>query len=506
LKISDVSLKKVLLSLLPLQIADKTKPNQMSFSFLILGALLLIFGNMEAATGDGRYIRVSSRNPHYFEYSDGQTFIPVGPNICWERFEKDEVKVLKLYEQRFKNLSENGGNYARIWLSASFFEIEHEQAGQYDEKIVSRIDQILEMANRYDIKVKFCLEHFRKLNGYPAKFLGSVSFDKPIYSQSSGGSLCSMDEYFNSEAGHDLFMNRVLFLASRYNNHTSVFGWELWNEMNSVPISDSPASLLNWTRNMLPEVKAAFPNQLVMQSLGSFDHHRKIELYRSYMSLSDNEVAQVHRYLDTGATWDICQAPMDILASQAVGELRRMVRDKPVVLSEVGAVEANHAGPSKLYPIDTTGILLHDMLFAPFFSGAAAPGQSWHWQLYIEKNNLWWHFKRFVHAIEDIDPVEENYQPFFEEHDSIRFYGLKGKTNTLVWCRNARNNWETELVEHQKPQAVSIQIPLQLLKCSSPVSIRIYDPWNDTWTNAFHRSEITIPSIERSVVLKIAHR
>jgi hypothetical protein len=257
---------------------------------------------------------------------------------------------------------------------------------------------------------------------------------------------------------------------------------------------------------MLPKVKAAFPHQLVMQSLGSFDLQRLIEFYRSYMVLPDNEVAQVHRYLDPGANWDVCQAPMDVLASQAVRELRKMVQDKPVVLSEVGAVEANHSGPSELYPLDTTGTLLHDMLFAPFFSGAAAPGQSWHWQLYIEKNDLWWHFQRFVHAIKDIDPVEENYQPFFEEHDSIRCYGLKGKTNTLVWCRNARNNWETELLQHQRPQSVSVQIPLQLLKCVSPTSVRIYDPWNDTWDNASFRSEIMIPSIERSVVLRIAHR
>ena len=91
-------------------------------------------------------------------------FIPVGPNICWERFETDETKVLQLYEQRFRNLSENGGNYTRIWLSAPFFEIEHKKAGEFDENRVNRIDKLLELATKYGIKIKFCLENFMKTN------------------------------------------------------------------------------------------------------------------------------------------------------------------------------------------------------------------------------------------------------------------------------------------------------------------------------------------------------
>ncbi len=35
---------------------------------------------------DQNFIRVSKVNPCYLEYSDGTPFIPVGPNICWERF------------------------------------------------------------------------------------------------------------------------------------------------------------------------------------------------------------------------------------------------------------------------------------------------------------------------------------------------------------------------------------------------------------------------------------
>ena len=452
---------------------------------------------------DKDFIKISSVNPCYFEYSSGIPYIPIGLNICWERFETDEAKVLQLYEQRFLKLSENGGNYARIWLSAPFFEVEHAKAYVYDEAVAQRIDYILNIADKYGIKVKFCFENFRKLTGSPAPFSGSVPFDKPIYAIENGGPAGSMDDYFNTREGRDLFIRKIHFFANRYAGHPAVFGWELWNEINAVSVTDKQ-SILNWTVDMLPVLKSAFPNHLVMQSLGSFDNKRYIEaMYRPYMTIPTNEVAQVHRYLDRGASWDICQASMDTLAGNAIDELRKMVTGKPVLLSEVGAVEAGHSGPSLLYPVDTLGILLHDLLFAPFFSGAAGPGQSWHWQLYVEKNDLWWHFNRFAKTIEGINPITEAYTPFFMRYNDVRLYGLKGKTNTLIWCRDIRCNWQTELVEQIIPDSRNIEWSLsQLNPPDHTKKIRLYDPWKDIWSE-MNVADILSFQITRSIVIRL---
>ena len=250
---------------------------------------------------DQNFIRVSQVNPRYLEYSDGTPFIPVGPNICWERFETDETKVLQLYEQRFRNLSENGGNYTRIWLSAPFFEVEHKKAGEFDENRVKRIDKLLELATKYGIKIKFCLENFRKLTGYSAPFSSSVAFDKPIYSCDNRGPLSDMDDFFKTQQGKNLYIDRVAFLATRYADNPAIMGWELWNEINSVSFSEGIAGELEWTREMLPVVKSYFPHHLVMQSLGSFDNEKYQEWYTDFSSLSDNEIAQVHRYFGSGS-------------------------------------------------------------------------------------------------------------------------------------------------------------------------------------------------------------
>jgi len=81
-----------------------------------------------------RYIRISPDNSSYFSFSDGTPYIPVGINMINPSGRNNENPDSAFMEigQWMKNLSENGGNYIRIWLSPSFWDIE-ETAGKYSE-------------------------------------------------------------------------------------------------------------------------------------------------------------------------------------------------------------------------------------------------------------------------------------------------------------------------------------------------------------------------------------
>lgn len=469
---------------------------------VLAGLLLLIFLITSCKTQNSKkeegYIRVSSKNPYYFTYDNGDPYIPVGMNMCFERFEKDEKKVFDLYEERFRKLSDNGGNFVRIWLSHPFFEIEHTKPFEYDERATQRIDYILRLAKKYGIKVKFCVEHFRKLTG-------GGFFEKAIYFKENGGPLSSMTEYLQSPIGKDLYMGKIRYLANRYRNNPSIFGWELWNEISAV--NSRFDITLQWTLEITPAVKSELPNHLIMSTLGSFDAKSKRKKYNDFMTFQENEVAEVHRYLDMGAKWDICQAPIDTLASTAVCELRKMVsvKPKPILLAETGAVEPRHTGPSRLYEIDTTGIILHDILFAPFFSGSAGTGQSWHWQVYIEKNNLWWHFQRFSEVITGYNPIEENPVPTEFNQGDFRVYTLNGKNTILIWVRDIHSNWETELVEKKgAPVYEGAMIDVGSLKIAKNTTVSVYDPWENVWTkNEINNSKVSLPDFSRSLVIKI---
>jgi hypothetical protein len=477
----------------------------LSLIFLFVFAVLLASeGQLLNSSVDstGQFVRVSVTNPRYLELENGALYIPVGINICWPRFVSSEDSIMQKMEHYMQNLGNNGGNFTRIWLSAPAFEIEHKQAGQYDDVIARRIDRLVAIAKRNGIRIKFCLENFRDLTNLPPMFAGSVPFDKPVYDKSKGGALSGIDEFFTTQTGKDYYLKRVEFLAKRYANNPTVFGWELWNEVNAVRVSDRQI-LYNWTRDMLPQVKKRFPHQLVMQSLGSFDSEPATELYRNYSQLADNQLAQVHRYLDPGAKLDVSKGPMDKLAHDAVSTLMGFNLNKPILLSEVGAVEAHHAGPSRLYEKDTAGMILHDYLFAAFFAGAAGPGQSWHWDYYIDKQNLWYQLARFNRAILGIDPRSENFKPFVQRQDKITVYGLRGNNTVLLWVRDHSITWQTELVQGVKPSVlsrISLNLPFEL---NSGV-IDFYDPWKDE-NHTLSRSGkvIQLPDFERSGVVRI---
>ena len=69
-----------------------------------------------AADSASAFIRVSPRDPRYFEYTDGRPYIPIGLNLIHPNTpDAGGMARMALWLQR---LGTNGGNYARIWLEA----------------------------------------------------------------------------------------------------------------------------------------------------------------------------------------------------------------------------------------------------------------------------------------------------------------------------------------------------------------------------------------------------
>jgi hypothetical protein len=262
---------------------------------------------------------------------------------------------------------------------------------------------------------------------------------------------------------------------------------------------------LDWTRVMLDALHQRFPKNLCVQSLGSFDDARSTEMYRTFCLMPNNDLAQVHRYLDLGAKLEVCHGPVDVLAADAVRELRAFDPCKPILLAESGAVEPSHTGPLKLYAKDKAGMILHDVLFAPFFAGAAGSGQCWHWDCYVAANDLWWHFARFAAVVKGLDPPAEAFQPAMLDHPQLRIYTLHGRRTTLLWCRDQENTWQGELADGTEPRRLSgLTIDLAKLALVAATHVRVFDPWENRWTEAEpDRGMVRLPPFHRSIVIRI---
>ncbi len=179
-----------------------------------------------------------------------------------------------------------------------------------------------------------------------------------------------------------------------------------------------------------------------------------------------------------------------------------------MILAEAGAVEPRHTGPFKLYAKDQAGMILHDVIFAPFFAGAAGAGQCWHWNEYVDKNGLWCHFRAFADAVRGIDPPAESFEPLMIGHPRLRVYVLKGKRTSLVWCRDMENTWQTELEQGRAPEELKdIVLPLADVVPLTGRSASVYDPWSHVWTDAhIENGMVRLPAFSRSLVVRIGTR
>ena len=186
-----------------------------------------------------RYIQVSTHNSSYFSFPDGSPYIPVGINMINPsgRYSGKPDSAFYEIEQWMKNLSENGGNYIRVWLSNSFWDME-EEAGKYNEEKVRRIDRFIEMARKYHLRIKLTLEHFRSITLQENPQQWATKF---AYHKSHGGPFDSVRQYLTSSEGQQFFLNKVDFYRKRYGSDTLFFGWELWNEMNAMSVPKDSA-------------------------------------------------------------------------------------------------------------------------------------------------------------------------------------------------------------------------------------------------------------------------
>lgn len=426
-------------------------------------------------------LTVSAENPRYFE-ADGKPFVPIGVNLCYCRDREPQEGYLRWLDR----FAANGGNYIRIWCGDALWDV-MPRFGEIDPAVVNRLQWLADACAKRRIRIKFTLEQFRGFDDSQPPV-----FRKPIYAPYAR----TMRDWFTSDACQTAFRRKIDALAEAVADRPATAVVEIWNEI----MDDGDVVQARWQTETLAYLRTRFPRQLVVANLGSFSEVTSGFAYDRICARRDNDFLQVHRYYDPGAGMAVCFGPVDAFCADAIRELRDRCATKPALLAEVGAVKPRHTGPSELYACDPEGVLMHDMVFAPFFAGAAGCGQMWHWDgRYVDGKNLWHHYGRFARAVEGLDPIAERFRPFRGESKAMRFYGLRGRSTSVVWVRD---KYVDALAEVRDGKTADVRtgwkIPLR-----SGGWVDCYLPWEDRHEpGVAEPNKIALPAFRRSIVVR----
>ena len=459
-------------------------------------------GEFECVEGGHGYVEVSKNDPRYFAYSDGTSYCPIGINLAFitpfgksdgKEFGRSGFRFLGMreYERWFRACAKNGVDLVRIWLGHEYFCPDTEGAGVLDDLQLSKIEALVALAKEYDIKLKLTLEQFRFFDY--ERVADSDSYSDDVFRKFNkrltlGGRRCeSPSEWLCGGEWREMWLLKVKELAKRFSGDPTIFGVELWNEMNCLPGRE----MLDWNRYMLPEVKKLFPRQLVMNSLGSFDSEWSKSSYEDFCwELSD--IKQMHRYLDQGAPYRICNdSPIELLRD---GIEVLSDPEKPFLVAETGAVNDCHSGPFRYYLSDHDGLLFCDLVYTPIFCGAAGCGHIWHWDgRYVEAKNLYRFYKPLKELIADVEFDREDFTPDVIEDEDVILLILRGKTTALGYLRNKHFNWQNVLRDLKEVEPVNCTLP------EITGNIKLIPIWGDETAKL---SDSRITDLKRGILLK----
>ncbi|MEI8282015.1 MAG: hypothetical protein WCG75_06405, partial [Armatimonadota bacterium] len=334
------------------------------------------------------FASVSDKDRRFFQTSDGKSFFPLGANVCWGG-EPGTVSFDKWIPQ----YAAQGCNFFRIWLSPhwSTFGIEQpglakdgKGLGQLSLENLWRLDYVLKLARKYDMKVKLCIDSYNMLrdkDGYP-------NWEEGAFNIANGGILHSPIEFWQSPEMDRVYVEKLQYLVARYSADPTVFAWELWNEVDMT--RDMPFDLVkDWHQRMAKHLQKIDPyHHMITTSFANSMGFKDIDY------LTEMDYTQTHNY-----------GSPDVISQIANQQSRKGSWGKPHYVAEIGA---DSAGPRA--EEDPTGIQIHDPMWISVCMGSSGAAQPWWWDNLIEPKGLYPLFGSVAKFIKGIDWQNEAFR------------------------------------------------------------------------------------------------
>lgn len=316
------------------------------------------------------YVQVSERDPHYFEFENGDFFYPFVINMRDGGDQAEAQAGTYAFEHFFPLFRRHGINVVRTWMCAWWTGIEWSQKyhsrfaglGRYSQYNTWRLDHVLDLAAENALYLEITLGSHGQLRR--DKF--DAEWEYNPFAVENGGYLPAPFMFFTSPRAQTDLRQRYRYIIARWGYSRNIFAWDLWNE---IDLSEGyyTREVAQWHREMAGYLRQLDPNPHLITS--------HICLYWSF----GDELWQLPEieYIQSDSYWKRRDEGMNESFA------RRQNYNKPFIFIEYGPKTADLPVPESTWLQEFRGGMWVSALM-PW----SAPGAFWYHQEW-EQYRMW---------------------------------------------------------------------------------------------------------------------
>jgi len=341
------------------------------------------------------FVRISKKDPLYFEFDNGQWFYPIGHNVHSPNDETPRAVQLQQsingeplpdrgtfsYDYLFKKMADNGENFAEVWMCSWWLGIEwigdwrnYGGLTNYNLHSAWKLDYLLGLAEQNDLYLHLVLENHGKCSTWC-----DPEWEDNPYNELNGGFLASPEDFFRNPIAKEIYKKVLRYLIARWGYSTRLGGLELWSEVDLVgdsythddPVATAPR--VQWHRDMTEYLDRTDPWRHLVTTHFSTTYSR---IKSTLVTLPGIDYITCDAYILGGGSI----IPLVLATAQTFNAY-----GKPGLVTEYGGSPFGRT-PAALRSD------LHGGIWATYMTHTAGTPLLW-WFQFIEKDDAYWNFK-----------------------------------------------------------------------------------------------------------------
>jgi hypothetical protein len=341
----------------------------------------------EQSSSNKGFIHASPSN--YLQFDNAEAFIPLGENMAWAL-----GNPVVNYYQWITKLSNAGGNYFRIWQCHWGLGLEWLGGGYDGLKAYRQInalytDWLIDYCAEQGVYIQYCLQHHGQVSSEV-----NPNWSESPYNAANGGMCQNTWDFFTHEQAIAYTKNKFRYVIARWGYARTIAAWELFNEADWTDQYEQHREVVTeWHLEMAQFLKEIDPNQHLVTTSFAKDIYEP-----SLWSSAEIDFTQTHYYFDT--------PNLEAIIAQGTQQYLGAYQ-KPCLNGEFG-VSTNG---SDLSDMDPDGIHVHNSIWGSFYGGGLGAGMPWWWDVYMEPEDLYYHFTSLSQLIASVDWLGGNFRP-----------------------------------------------------------------------------------------------